>query len=107
MARVLTELQPVRHSAIPRMMFVVLNGFPDIPTAEIIDDVAVGVFDFVPFENLDARLVVETRDVEDLTKRNRRYVTADMRGSEHADDWHSVGEGAEVDEISVGHYIVR
>lgn len=83
-----------------------MDSFPDIPAAEVVDDVAFRVLDVLPFENLDTRLGVETRDVEDLPECDGGNMTANMGGGEHADDGYPVGKGAEVDEIRVCHDIV-
>ena len=103
----LTELEPVWHGAIPRVMFVVLDGFPKIPAAKIVDNVALGILDLVPFDYWDARLLDETRDVEDFAKSDRCSISADVRWGKHSNNWHPLGEGAEVDEVSVSHDIVR
>ena len=102
----LTKLNPIRRGAGSRMVLMVLDSFPDVPAPEIVDDVAVGVFYLVPFDDLDARVVDETGHVEDLSEGNGGGVSADVGGSEHGDNGHTLGERAEVNQVGVSHNIV-
>ena len=68
----------MRNRAASRAVLVVLDGFPDIPATEIIDDIALRVFDFVPLEDLYTGFLDEAGYVENLPERNRRNVPADV-----------------------------
>lgn len=102
----LTDVEPVWHSTVSGMMFIVLYSFPEVPAAEVVYNVALGVLDLIPLEDLYARLFDETWDVEHLTERDDLCISANVRRGKHGDDGDAFGEDAEVDEIRVGHHIV-
>ena len=82
-------------------MLSVLHSFPDVPAAEIIDDFTLGVFDLVPFENLDSRFFDETSYVEYLSERNRSSVTPYVGWCKHGQNGNPIGDNSKVDEIRV------
>ena len=101
-----TELEMFGHGASSREVLSVLHRFPDVPTAEIIDYIALRIFNLVPLDHLDARLLNEARDIEYLPEWNRRSVSANVGGREHRENGDTIGEGTEVDQVCVGHDII-
>ena len=87
-------------------MLVVLDGLPDVPAADVVDGLALGVLDLEPLEQRQARLVAEALHVEHLAERDHARVPTDVRRREHRHDRHAVGDLAEVDEVHVGHHVV-
>jgi hypothetical protein len=64
------ELELVYGGTVPwfRYRYVVLNGFPDSPTTDIIENLTFLVLNFVPFKQVNAYSLAKSRDVKHFPK---------------------------------------
>ena len=90
----------------PGVSLVGICHLPDVPTAEIINDLAIRILDIPPLNNIDTRLVDEPLYIEDIAKWYGISPT-DMGWREHRDYRDTASNDAEVDEVHVSHDVVR
>ena len=76
-----------------------LDGLPDTPAADILNFLAGRILDFAPFEYRNTNSFAQIFDVEYLTKRDIASVSTNVRGSEWADDGHTLGQNGKVNEV--------
>lgn len=86
-------------------MLAVLHGLPYIPTSQFVYRIASAIFDFVPFHKRFVQADAEPRNIEYLSKINRRYTATYMRRSKHREYRDTIGQDSEIDEVYLAAFI--
>jgi hypothetical protein len=64
---------------------VLLDGFPDTPTTEIVDNLTFWVFNFVPLKQVNTYCSTKSRNVDHIAKNEWRCAWVDMSREEFWD----------------------
>lgn len=99
--RMHTEFEVIRHNAPPGESFVVLNGFPGVPTSKVIQNITSAVLDLMPLQNRYSNSLCESLHVEDFAEVYGWFVPTYVRGHKHGYDGYSVRDHGKVYEIDL------
>jgi hypothetical protein len=80
---------------------------PNTPAAEILDFFAGGILDFAPFEYRNTDGFTQIFDVEYVTEKDVASVSTNVRGSEWANDGHTLSQHSKVNEVCLDRLIQR
>src|SRR5262245_55134402 len=97
-----TQSNIVSGAATPGRGIMILDSFPDVPAAKVINIGAAFIFNLVPFQNGLSDQLCQTWYIEHCPKIDCGLVTPYMGGNKWRDDGDAVGDEGKIDEVSLG-----